>query len=80
VTDRIRILTVYPPTVTVTGQKPKRRHRKPTLVSVARQAAKAGLDVARYEVDENGKIIIVPGTPDTATPGDANTINRNEWN
>ncbi|WP_156928884.1 hypothetical protein [Bradyrhizobium sp. th.b2] len=35
--------------------------RKPTLASVAKQAANAGIEVARYEVDGDGKIIIVTG-------------------
>lgn len=53
----------------------RQRHRKPTLASVAKQAAKAGIPVARFEV-EQGKIIVVPGK----TSGDddaATTIN--EW-
>jgi hypothetical protein len=43
--------------------------RKPTLVSVAKQAAKAGIEVARYEIDPDGKIVIVTGKPD-ATEAD----------
>ncbi len=52
-------------------KKTARRTRKPTLASVARQAAKAGLEVVRYEVDPDGKIIIV-------TEKNEN-INSNEW-
>jgi hypothetical protein len=44
---------------------PSRRRRKPTLASIAKEAAKAGLDVARYEVDPDGKIIVVTGKPGT---------------
>jgi hypothetical protein len=40
--------------------------RKPTLVSVAKQAAKAGIEVARYEVNPDGKISIVTGKPEAA--------------
>jgi hypothetical protein len=40
-----------------------RRKRKPTLATTLRQAAKAGLDVARYEVDPDGKITVVTGKP-----------------
>jgi len=59
----------------VARQEPaRRRQRKPTLAGVAKQAAKAGIEVARYEVDADGKIIIVPGkanAPDIET--------GNEW-
>ncbi len=50
------------------------RTRKPSLVSVARQAAKAGLEVARYEVDSDGKISIITGKPDIT-----NADQPNEW-
>jgi hypothetical protein len=57
--------------------KPKRlRKRKPSLVSVAKQAAKAGLEVARYEVDPDGKIIVVTGKPNDMM---TNTETGNEW-
>jgi hypothetical protein len=46
-----------------------RRKRKPSLVSVAKQAAKAGLEVARYEVDPDGKITVVTGKPGDVTTG-----------
>jgi hypothetical protein len=51
----------------------QRRERKPTLASVAKQASKAGIEVARYEV-ESGKITIVTGKP-----GEANGGTVNEW-
>jgi hypothetical protein len=41
----------------------KRRARKPTLAGVAKQASKAGVEVARYEVEPDGKIVVVPGQP-----------------
>jgi len=47
--------------VTRLAKKP-RSPRKPTLLSVAKQARKAGIEVARYEI-ENGKIIVVVGKP-----------------
>ena len=54
---------------------PSRRRRKPTLASIAKEAAKAGLEVARYEVDPDGKIIVVTGKP-----GEANTAaDPNPW-
>ena len=55
--------------------KPKpQRKRKPTLISVAKQAARAGLEVKRYEVDPDGKISIVTGKPDITNPETGN-----EW-
>jgi hypothetical protein len=59
------------------------RKRRPTVISVVRQAAKAGLPVARVEVDpDNGKISLVVGKPagvvdtnDTTSP-----VDRSEWN
>jgi hypothetical protein len=59
--------------------KPTRpRKRKPTLWSVARQAAKAGLEVARYDFRPDGTISAVPGKPTETTPPDDNTDN-NDW-
>src|SRR5262245_41843167 len=44
--------------------KPKRKPRKPpTLASVAKQASKAGIEVARYEVNPDGTVVVVTGTP-----------------
>ena len=58
------------------------RKRKPTLAGVARQAAKAGIPVAGYEVRSDGSIKIITGKPvrrqidmDDTTP-----IDRSEWN
>jgi hypothetical protein len=58
--------------------KPKRQRRhRASLVSVAKQAAKAGLEVARYEIDlDEGKISIVTGKSDVAL---IDTAPRNEW-
>jgi hypothetical protein len=48
----------------------QRRKRKPSLGKVLEQAAKAGLEVARYEVDPDGKITVFTGAPiPTATNG-----------
>jgi hypothetical protein len=53
----------YDPSPIYVRRTPKRvRNRKPTLASVAKQAAKAGIKVARYEVDANGKIIVITGS------------------
>jgi hypothetical protein len=56
------------------------RKRKPTLAGVARQAAKAGIEVARYEVRPDG-INIITGKPSEATTPDNNndSNNSNEW-
>ena len=44
--------------------KPTRtRKRKPTLAGVARQAAKAGVEVARYDFRPDGTISVVTGKP-----------------
>jgi hypothetical protein len=48
----------------------KRRARKPTLASVAKQASKAGVVVARYEVEPDGKITIIPGQPEADKTND----------
>ena len=40
--------------------------RKPTLLSVAKQAQKAGIEVARYEVEPSGKIIIITSKGESA--------------
>ena len=58
------------------------RKRQLTLVSVAKQAAKAGIPVARYEVKPDGTIGIVVGKPGEANVDldDAPPIDRSEWN
>jgi hypothetical protein len=43
----------------------QRKPRKPTLVSVAKQANKAALEVARYEVKPDGTVVIVTGKSET---------------
>jgi len=52
--------------------KPARKPRKPpTLASVAKQASKAGIEVARYEVKPDGTVIVVTGEPEPAEPDNA---------
>jgi hypothetical protein len=53
----------YPPV------KKRRRPRKPTLASVAKQASKAALEVARYEVKPDGSIVVVTGKGESAEAG-----------
>lgn len=48
--------------------------RKPTLLSIARQAQKAGIEVARYEVEPSGKIIVI------TSKGDSAGVEPNPWN
>jgi len=46
----------------------QRKPRPPTLVSVAKQASKAGIDVARYEVKPDGTVVVVAGKPAPVEP------------
>jgi len=41
--------------------------RKLTLLSIAKQAQKAGIEVARYEIEPSGKIVVVTGKGDWAS-------------
>jgi hypothetical protein len=43
-----------------------RAPRRPTLTSVAKQATKAGIAVARYEVKPDGTVVVVTGKPEPA--------------
>ena len=49
----------------------QRKPRKPTLANVAKQANKAAIAVARYEVKPDGTVVVVTGTPEPAAPGNA---------
>jgi hypothetical protein len=51
------------------GRPPAGKPRKPSLASVAKQASKAGISVARYELKPDGSVVVVTGTPE---PIDAN--------
>jgi hypothetical protein len=46
-----------------------RHPRRPTLASVAKQASKAAIPVARYEVKPDGTVVVVPGEPSAAATG-----------
>jgi hypothetical protein len=59
--------------IEMTATNKKRSPRKPTLLSVARQARRAGIEVARYEIEPSGKIIIVTGN------GDSADVTANPW-
>ena len=54
------------------GKQRTRKPRKPTLASVAKEANKAALDVARYEIKPDGSIVIVAGQPEPVAP-------KNPW-
>jgi hypothetical protein len=61
--------------------KPARpRKRKLTLAGVARQAAKAGVEVARYDVRPDGTISIVTGEPVGGGDIDDTTASDPNWN
>jgi hypothetical protein len=60
-------------------QPPRTRKRKPSLAGVARQAAKAGVEVSRYDVRPDGTISVVPGKPTETTTDNNNDKDDNEW-
>ncbi len=47
--------------------------RKPTLLSIAKQAQKAGIAVARCEVEPSGKIIVI------TSKGESRGVEPNLW-
>jgi hypothetical protein len=49
------------------ASKRQRRPRKPSLASVAKQASKAGVGVARYEIKPDGTVVVVTGAPESST-------------
>jgi hypothetical protein len=55
------------------GRVAPRKPRKPTLVSVAKQANKAAIPVARYEMKPDGTVVVVTGMPS------ANNTDTNPW-
>jgi len=56
----------------MTADKQRKPHR-PSLASIVRQMARAGVVVARVEIEPGGKIIIVTGT------GDSADVTKNPW-
>jgi hypothetical protein len=46
----------------------QRKPRRPSLASVAKQASKAGIEVARYEIKPDGSVVVVTGQPEPAGP------------
>jgi hypothetical protein len=51
----------------------QRKLHRPTLLSVAKQARKAGIEVARFEVEPSGKIIVV------TSKGESASVETNPW-
>lgn len=49
----------------MTGRRPRFRHAD--LVRAVKAVTAAGVGVARIEIDEGGKIVIVPGRPPQPT-------------
>jgi hypothetical protein len=47
---------------------PAKHRRAPTLASVAKQARKADIAVARYEVKPDGTVVVVTGQPEPPSP------------
>jgi hypothetical protein len=54
-------------------EKKQRKPHRPTLLSVAKQARKAGIEVARFEVEPSGKIIVV------TSKGESASVETNPW-
>ena len=50
-----------PPPPAQTPAEDARKPRKPTLANVAKQASKAGIEVARYEIKPDGTVVVVTG-------------------
>ena len=46
----------------------QRKPRQPTLASAAKQASKAKIDIARYELKPDGTIVIVAGKSESTEP------------
>ena len=59
------------------GGPDRRRQRKPTLASVAKQASKAALEVARYEVRPDGTVVVVTGKSE-ATADEQSVARRSQ--
>ena len=73
-TDRIRVLTSYPPTVTVSGaQKKPRGPRKRSLTTLIKRAKAAGVDVV---LAPDGCVILKCGQSKSA---DDPATEENEW-
>jgi hypothetical protein len=63
-------LAADPPEFVSKAESPRRQRqpRKPTLARVAKQASKAAIAVARYEVKPDGTVVVVTGAPESTEP------------
>jgi hypothetical protein len=57
----IEALGLEPDEVAWWRSRKRKRQHKPTLASVAKQASKAEVEVARYEIRPDGTIVVVTG-------------------
>ena len=60
--------STLPPELVVVAVQPERRQRKPTLTSVSKQASRAGIEVARYEIKPDGTVVVVTGKSEAIEP------------
>ena len=63
--------STLPPEIVIVVTQPARRLRKPrgpTLTSVSKQASRAGIEVARYEIKPDGTVVVVTGKSESAEP------------
>ena len=63
--------STLPPELVVVVPQPKRRQRKPrrpTLAGVSKQASRAGIEVARYEIKPDGTVVVVTGKSEATEP------------
>ena len=63
--------STMPPELVIVVTQPERRLRKsrrPTLTSVSKQASRAGIEVARYEIKPDGTVVVVTGKSEAIEP------------
>ena len=63
--------STMPPELVIVVTQPERRLRKPrgpTLTSVSKQASRAGIEVARYEIKPDGTVVVVTGKSEATEP------------
>jgi hypothetical protein len=63
----IEALSLEPDEVAWWRSRKRKRQHKPTLASIAKQASKAEVEVARYEIRPDGTIVVVTGKGEPST-------------
>ena len=58
-------LTIASRTCLSNNSHRQRKPRRPSLASVAKQARKAGIEVARYEIKPDNTVVVVIGEPES---------------